>query len=77
MISNYLHCELTSRKIDLLQIFTEKDFHYLEIVDVTTEDRGQYTCVIANSLGTTRVTAELEVYGKRRHRVTLRTSPIY
>ena len=47
-----------------VQIFTEKDFHYLEITDVTTDDRGQYTCVIANTMGTTRVTAELEVYRK-------------
>ena len=45
-------------------MFTEDDFHYLELQSVEKSDKGTYSCVITNHLGTATVSTELEVYGQ-------------
>ena len=47
-----------------LQLYDKNDFHFLEISEVTSEDKGSYTATITNDLGAAKCSAELEIFCK-------------
>ncbi len=47
-----------------MQLYEKNDFHFLEVHDVSQEDKGEVTCKVTNSQGTVTHTVELEVYSE-------------
>ena len=47
------------------QIFSDDDYYFMEVLDATESDRGQYTCVISNCVASESVSAALDVYIKQ------------
>ena len=50
----------------------EKEYHVLEIKNVTAADQGTYTCTIKNSSGSDSAAAELEIFGKFHYSLKLK-----
>ncbi len=46
------------------QMYEKNDFHFLEVLNVTQEDKGEFTCVITNSKGNVSHSIDLDVYSK-------------
>uniref|UniRef100_A0A8C9VA07 Myosin light chain kinase, smooth muscle n=1 Tax=Scleropages formosus TaxID=113540 RepID=A0A8C9VA07_SCLFO len=44
-------------------VFEKSGIHFLEIRDVSTDDAGEYTCLVVNNAGKAMATAELTVQG--------------
>ena len=56
-----------SATLFLFQFTSNSDFHFLEVVNVQTQDKGSYSCVLRNEHGQASSAANLEVYGKKHY----------
>ncbi len=48
----------------IFQMYEKNDFHFLEVLNVTQEDKGEFTCTITNSKGNVSHSIDLDVYSK-------------
>ena len=63
---------MANKLIYEFQISMEKEYHVLEIKNVTAADQGTYTCTIKNSSGSDSAAAELEIFGKFHYSLKLK-----
>ena len=45
-------------------MYEQNGYHFLEVGDLTAQDKGRVTCRVRNSAGSVSVDAELDVFGE-------------